>query len=113
MWILHVQYSVIHVLTYARVLAFPHQCTQAYLMSVVMVVNEKWRERVPAWGAFETLPDNFPIFFQRLLDACLAPLEVHIHTHVYIVHVHNVILFNVIPLSSFLSNLFPGSNNSR
>ena len=45
-------------------------------MSVVMVVNEKWRERVLAWGAFETLPDNFPFFFQRLLDACLSPLEV-------------------------------------
>lgn len=48
-------------------------------MSVVMVVNEKWRERVPAWTAFEALPDNFPFFFQRLMDACLSPLEVCIH----------------------------------
>ena len=55
---------------------FTHQCTQAYVMSVVMVVNEKWRERVPAWGAFEALPENFPTFFQRVLDACLSPLEV-------------------------------------
>ena len=45
-------------------------------MSVVMVVNEKWRERVLAWTAFEALPDNFPFFFQRLMDACLSPLEV-------------------------------------
>ena len=54
----------------------PYQCTQAYVMSVVMVVNEKWRERVPAWGVFETMPDNFPLFFQKVLDACLYPLEV-------------------------------------
>ena len=45
-------------------------------MSVVMVVNEKWRERVPAWGTFEALPDRFPSFFQRVLDASLSPLEV-------------------------------------
>ena len=58
------------------VLCSSHQCTQAYLMSVVMVVNEKWRERVPAWGTFEALPDKFPSFFQRVLDASLSPLEV-------------------------------------
>jgi intron-binding protein aquarius len=51
------------------------RCTQAYVMSVVMVVNEKWRERVPAWEAFEARPDSFPFFFQRVLDACLSPLE--------------------------------------
>ena len=45
-------------------------------MSVVIIVNEKWRERVPAWDVFEALPDNFPVFFQRVLDACLTPLEV-------------------------------------
>ena len=59
-------------------MVLPHQCTQAYLMSVVIVVNEKWRERVPAWKAFEALPHNFPFFFQRVLDACLSPLEAHI-----------------------------------
>ena len=66
-------------------------------MSVVMIVNEKWRERVPAWGAFEALPDNFPAFFQQVLNACLSPLEVCTGTvpvHVwcacimYNVHVH-------------------------
>lgn len=56
-----------------------YQYTQAYVMSIVMVVNEKWRERVPAWGAFEAQPDNFPAFFQDVLAACLSPLEVHAH----------------------------------
>ena len=46
------------------------------MMSVVMVVNEKWRERVPAWNTFEAMSENFAQFFQNILDACLSPIEV-------------------------------------
>ena len=55
-----------------------HQCSHAYVMSMVIMVNEKWRERVPAWDVFESLPANFPTFFMRVLDACLTPLEVSV-----------------------------------
>ncbi|XP_064403055.1 RNA helicase aquarius-like isoform X4 [Halichondria panicea] len=52
---------------------WPHftaeRCTPAYLMSVVLMVNEKWRERVPPWMAFTAHPLHFQGFFQELLIA--------------------------------------------
>ncbi len=38
-------------------------------MSVVLMVNEKWRERVPPWMAFTAHPLHFQGFFQELLIA--------------------------------------------
>ena len=52
------------------------QCSSAYLMSIVLMVNEKWRERVPLWGAFQQNPDSFADFFLCLLEACLSDIEV-------------------------------------
>jgi intron-binding protein aquarius len=45
-------------------------------MSIVLMVNEKWRERVPLWTAFQQKPDTFPDFFHCLLEACLSSIEV-------------------------------------
>ena len=36
----------------------------AHVMSIVLSVNEKFRERVPAWAAFQYRPDQFPALFQ-------------------------------------------------
>ena len=36
----------------------------AMVMSIVVIVNEKFRERVPAWAAFQYRPDHFPALFQ-------------------------------------------------
>jgi intron-binding protein aquarius len=36
----------------------------AMVMSLVVIVNEKFRERVPAWAAFQYRPDHFPALFQ-------------------------------------------------
>ncbi|XP_011502615.1 PREDICTED: intron-binding protein aquarius [Ceratosolen solmsi marchali] len=45
--------------------------TRAHTMSIVVMVNEKFRERVQVWEAFEKLPNQFPGFFQHVLEACL------------------------------------------
>lgn len=45
--------------------------SRAHTMSIVIMVNEKFRERVQVWEAFEKNPTNFPGFFQNVLEACL------------------------------------------
>lgn len=46
--------------------------TRAHTMSIVVMVNEKFRERVQVWEAFEKKNcDHFPEFFQKVLEACL------------------------------------------
>lgn len=51
---------------YARATA-----TQAHLMSIVAMVNEKFRERVEVWPIFEQQPTEFPGFFRHVLELCL------------------------------------------
>jgi intron-binding protein aquarius len=41
-------------------------------MSIVYMVNEKFRERVPAWVPFQKKPENFQIFFKKVLDLSLV-----------------------------------------
>jgi intron-binding protein aquarius len=41
-------------------------CTKAHVLSIVMMVNEKFRERVPAWSPFQRLPEHFPTFFHKV-----------------------------------------------
>ncbi|KAL1512806.1 hypothetical protein ABEB36_002332 [Hypothenemus hampei] len=43
----------------------------AHLMSIVIMVNEKFRERVQVWEAFRRNNEHFADFFQRILEACL------------------------------------------
>lgn len=44
-------------------------------MSIVMMVNEKFRERVPAWIPFQKDPEEFPAFFHRLMELSLEKDE--------------------------------------
>jgi intron-binding protein aquarius len=46
-------------------------CTKAHVMSIVMMVNEKFRERVPAWSSFQKQPKEFPGFFHRVMELSL------------------------------------------
>ena len=48
-----------------------HNCTKAHVMSIVMMVNEKFRERVPAWSSFQKQPKEFPGFFHRVMELSL------------------------------------------
>ena len=52
-------------------------------MSIVLMVNEKWRERVPLWSAFQQKPDTFPDFFHCLLEASLSSIEVDMCISIY------------------------------
>ncbi|XP_078089396.1 RNA helicase aquarius isoform X3 [Mustelus asterias] len=46
--------------------------SNAYLMSICCMVNEKFRENVPAWETFTQKPEHFPYFFKCILTASLA-----------------------------------------
>ncbi|CAL1539785.1 unnamed protein product [Lymnaea stagnalis] len=48
------------------------KATKTHVMSIAAVINEKFRERVPAWEAFKALPDEFPHLFRHVLDLCLS-----------------------------------------
>lgn len=45
--------------------------TAEHMMSVVVMLNEKVRERVDAWAVFRQQPAEFAAFFQQVLEACL------------------------------------------
>lgn len=49
-----------------------NEASQAHLMSIVVMLNEKFRERVPAWDAFTKKSEQFSAFFQHVLRACLS-----------------------------------------
>ncbi|GLI62109.1 hypothetical protein VaNZ11_004692 [Volvox africanus] len=46
----------------------PETATFEHVMSIVLMVNEKFRENVPAWMCFHTREDAFPGFFKRVLS---------------------------------------------
>lgn len=46
-----------------------------HVMSIVFMCNEKFRERVDAWVTFKKLPQQFPAFFQKVLNLCLVDEE--------------------------------------
>uniref|UniRef100_A0A2D4N562 RNA helicase aquarius N-terminal domain-containing protein n=1 Tax=Micrurus spixii TaxID=129469 RepID=A0A2D4N562_9SAUR len=50
----------------------PELSSKAYLMSICCMVNEKFRENVPAWETFKKKQQHFPFFFKRVLVASLA-----------------------------------------
>ncbi|KAM9381229.1 RNA helicase aquarius [Phaethornis superciliosus] len=50
----------------------PEVSSKAYLMSICCMVNEKFRENVPAWETFKKKPEHFPFFFKCILKASLV-----------------------------------------
>uniref|UniRef100_A0AAQ4S0I3 RNA helicase aquarius n=1 Tax=Gasterosteus aculeatus aculeatus TaxID=481459 RepID=A0AAQ4S0I3_GASAC len=53
----------------------PKVSSNAYLMSICCIVNEKFRENVPAWEVFKREPSHFPFFFKCMMEAVLAGEE--------------------------------------
>uniref|UniRef100_A0A1A9X2R8 RNA helicase aquarius n=1 Tax=Glossina brevipalpis TaxID=37001 RepID=A0A1A9X2R8_9MUSC len=47
------------------------EATCAHLMSIVFMVNEKFRERVEVWNTFVEMPEEFAKFFRHVLENCL------------------------------------------
>lgn len=54
---------------------WPHyqrdKASHAHLMSIVIMTNEKFRERVEVWNVFEQLPEQYPAFFRHVLESSL------------------------------------------
>uniref|UniRef100_A0AAX7TCD2 Aquarius intron-binding spliceosomal factor n=1 Tax=Astatotilapia calliptera TaxID=8154 RepID=A0AAX7TCD2_ASTCA len=50
----------------------PEVSSNAYIMSICCIVNEKFRENVPAWEVFKKEPSHFPFFFKCVMEAVLA-----------------------------------------
>ena len=50
---------------------FTPDATIGHVMSIVYMVNEKFRERVPAWVPFQKKPDQFPEFFRKVMKFSL------------------------------------------
>lgn len=46
--------------------------THAHLHSIVVMMNEKFREKVSVWHIFDQNTQEFPRFFRKVMDACLA-----------------------------------------
>ncbi|XP_075700839.1 RNA helicase aquarius [Rhinoderma darwinii] len=46
--------------------------SKAYLMSICCMINEKFRENVPAWETFKKKPEHFPSFFKCIREASVA-----------------------------------------
>ncbi|ELT95764.1 hypothetical protein CAPTEDRAFT_198998 [Capitella teleta] len=51
------------------------QASQEHVLSIVAMVNEKFRERVPAWEAFKSKPEQFPAFFRQMCELSLKEDE--------------------------------------
>ncbi|XP_004347836.2 aquarius [Capsaspora owczarzaki ATCC 30864] len=43
-----------------------------HVSSIVLMINEKFRENVPCWGVFAARPADFAAFFRRALAICLG-----------------------------------------
>ncbi|GAB1609948.1 RNA helicase aquarius [Argonauta hians] len=71
----------------------PETATKSHLISIVIMVNEKFRERVPAWEAFQRKSENFAGFFQRVLHASLSPAQFSLREQsmllVFLIHCFN------------------------
>ncbi|MEQ2295270.1 hypothetical protein AMECASPLE_012313, partial [Ameca splendens] len=53
----------------------PEVSSKAFIMSICCIVNEKFRENVPAWEVFKKEPTHFPFFFKCVMEAVLADEE--------------------------------------
>lgn len=75
---------------------YSEDASPAHLMLVVILVNEKFRERVPAWDSFVKHPNPFPSFLRHLMKACLDDgltftVKEQTHMIVFLNHLYNSI----------------------
>jgi intron-binding protein aquarius len=54
---------------------FDENSSEQHLMSIIFLLNEKFRERIEVWKIFETNSDNFPVFFNKCLVKCLEKVD--------------------------------------
>ena len=51
---------------------FDEDASHWHMMSIAIMVNEKYRERVPAWDCFVSKPQHFSKFFRKCLEALVS-----------------------------------------
>ncbi|KAF8988830.1 hypothetical protein BGZ52_010807 [Haplosporangium bisporale] len=71
--------TLLEVSQYLEKFLWPHYDADAssttHILSIVLMVNEKFRGRFEAWGAFEQSPEKFSAFFADVLKLCLQESE--------------------------------------
>ncbi|KAJ1373953.1 hypothetical protein KIN20_036515 [Parelaphostrongylus tenuis] len=50
---------------------YTEEASTAHVMSIVVMLNEKFRERIDAWQCFVNKPEHFPSFIHRVLELSL------------------------------------------
>uniref|UniRef100_H2ZD58 Intron-binding protein aquarius n=1 Tax=Ciona savignyi TaxID=51511 RepID=H2ZD58_CIOSA len=70
-----------------------------YVVSIVCMVNEKYREAVPAWEPFKNKPENFEYFFKQVMDLILneeVPLQQRTILIIFMDHCYNSLEIDVV-----------------
>ena len=62
--------------------------SQDHILSMVLMLNEKFRENVPAWDGFASSSNLIPVFFQRLFSVEQASLKMHERNAVLVFFIH-------------------------
>lgn len=55
---------------------FDEKSSPAHVMSIVFLLNEKFRERIEVWKVFEQNSENFPVLFSKILQKCLEKIDI-------------------------------------
>ena len=62
--------------------------SREHILSMVVMLNEKFRENVPAWNGFEAHSDLIPVFFQKLFNVQLSDLHMHERVSFLVFFIH-------------------------
>lgn len=54
---------------------FSEKSSSAHLMSMIFMLNEKFRERIEVWKVFESNKEQFSTFFNHVLRKCLEEID--------------------------------------
>lgn len=55
---------------------FGEKSSSAHVMSIVFLLNEKFRERIEVWKVFDNSPEKFAILFNKMLHKCLEKIDI-------------------------------------
>lgn len=55
---------------------YTENSSSAHLMSIIFMLNEKFRERIEVCKVFDVNTENFPTFFNNVLKKCLEEINI-------------------------------------
>ncbi|KAH7056430.1 aquarius, isoform CRA_c [Linnemannia elongata] len=62
----------------------PSNTSTIHVLSIVLMINEKFRSRVGAWSAFEESPEHFPALFEQVLRRCLQESDLKLKRYLVV-----------------------------